>query len=53
MVDVVLRAHGFSLAHLQAWGGQISYDQPVPNHPSRMGRLARARLPALTYSKLS
>ena len=47
MVDVVLRAHGFSLADLQAWGGQISYDQPMPNHPSRMGRLAAGELDAI------
>ncbi|HEX3489445.1 MAG TPA: hypothetical protein VHU92_08875 [Streptosporangiaceae bacterium] len=47
MVDVVLRAHGFSLADIQAWGGQISYDQPMPNHPSRMGRLAGGELDAI------
>ena len=47
MVDVVLRAHGFSLADLQAWGGQISYDQPMPNHRSRMGRLAAGELDAI------
>ena len=47
MVDVVLRAHGFSLADIQAWGGQISYDQNMPNHPSRMGRLADGDLDAI------
>jgi TRAP-type uncharacterized transport system substrate-binding protein len=47
MVDVVLRAHGFSLADIQAWGGEISYDQPMPNHPSRIGRLQRGEIDAI------
>src|SRR6201996_8103389 len=47
MVDVVLKSHGFTLADLEAWGGQISYDQPMPNHPSRMGRLKDGELDAI------
>lgn len=47
MVDVVLRAHGFSLADIEEWGGQISYDQPMPNHPSRIGRLEGGELDAI------
>jgi TRAP-type uncharacterized transport system substrate-binding protein len=47
MVDVVLRAHGFSLDDIAAWGGEISRDQQMPNHPSRMGRLARGELDAI------
>ena len=47
MVDVVLKAHGFSLADIEAWGGQISYDQPMPNHPSRIGRLKDDELDAI------
>jgi hypothetical protein len=47
MVDVVLRAHGFSLDDIQAWGGKISYDQPMPNHPSRIGRLDSGELDAI------
>ena len=47
MVDVVLRAHGFRLDDIRAWGGEISFDQPMPNHPSRMGRLARGELDAI------
>jgi TRAP-type uncharacterized transport system substrate-binding protein len=47
MVDVVLRAHGFSLDDIQAWGGEISYDQPMPNHPSRIGRLESGELDAI------
>jgi hypothetical protein len=47
MVDVVLREHGFSLDDIKTWGGEISYDQPMPNHPSRIGRLERGELDAI------
>jgi hypothetical protein len=47
MVDVVLREHGFSLADLVAWGGEISYDQPMPNDPSRIGRLRDGEIDAI------
>ena len=47
MVDVVLRAHGFTLADVRDWGGEISYDQPMPNDPSRIGRLAAGELDAI------
>jgi TRAP-type uncharacterized transport system substrate-binding protein len=47
MVDVVLRAYGFSLDDIRAWGGEIGYDQPMPNHPSRMGRLERGEIDAI------
>jgi TRAP-type uncharacterized transport system substrate-binding protein len=47
MVDVVLRAHGFSLDDIRAWGGEISFDQPMPNHPSRMGRLEHGEIDAI------
>jgi TRAP-type uncharacterized transport system substrate-binding protein len=47
MVDVVLRAHGFTLADIEAWGGEISYDQPMPNDPSRIGRLASGEIDAI------
>jgi hypothetical protein len=47
MVDVVLRAHGFSLDDIRAWGGEISFDQPMPNHPSRIGRLQRGEIDAI------
>jgi TRAP-type uncharacterized transport system substrate-binding protein len=47
MVDVVLREHGFSLDDILAWGGEISYDQPMPNDPSRLGRLQRGELDAI------
>ena len=47
MVDVVLREHGFTLSDLERWGGEISYDQPMPNDPSRMGRLAAGEIDAI------
>jgi TRAP-type uncharacterized transport system substrate-binding protein len=47
MVDVVLRAHGFSLDDIRAWGGEISADQPMPDHPSRIGRLERGEIDAI------
>jgi TRAP-type uncharacterized transport system substrate-binding protein len=47
MVDVVLRAYGFSLGDIKGWGGEISYDQPMPNHPSRIGRLERGEIDAI------
>jgi TRAP-type uncharacterized transport system substrate-binding protein len=47
MVDAVLRAHGFTLADIEGWGGEISYDQPMPNDPSRLGRLEAGELDAI------
>jgi TRAP-type uncharacterized transport system substrate-binding protein len=47
MIDVVLRAHGFCLADLESWGGHVSYDQPMPPHPGRMGRLASGEIDAI------
>ncbi|HEX6449267.1 MAG TPA: hypothetical protein VF060_07395 [Trebonia sp.] len=47
MVDVVLRAYGFSLDDIRAWGGEIIYDQPMPNDPSRIGCLERGEIDAI------
>jgi TRAP-type uncharacterized transport system substrate-binding protein len=47
MVDVVLRAHGFTLDDIRTWGGGISYDQQMPNDPSRIGRLERGEIDAI------
>ncbi len=47
MVDVVLRAHGFSLDDIRAWGGEISFDQQMPDDPSRIGRLERGEIDAI------
>lgn len=47
MVDQVLRAHGFSLDDLCFWGGAVYNDQPMPQHPSRIGRLAAGEIDAI------
>jgi len=47
MTNVVLREHGFTLDDIRRWGGEISYDQPMPNHPSRLGRLERGEIDAI------
>jgi hypothetical protein len=47
MVDIVLRTYGFTLDDIRAWGGEISYDQPMPNDPSRIGRLERGEIDAI------
>jgi TRAP-type uncharacterized transport system substrate-binding protein len=47
MADVVLRAHGFALDDILAWGGTISYDQQMPDDPSRIGRLASGEIDAI------
>jgi TRAP-type uncharacterized transport system substrate-binding protein len=47
MVDVVLRVYGFSLDDIRAWGGEVIEDQPMPNDPSRIGRLERGEIDAI------
>ena len=47
LVDLVLRAHGFSLDDIRAWGGDVRHDQPMPNHASRMGRLRDGEIDAI------
>ena len=46
-IDVVLGVHGFSLADIVDWGGTVFYDQPMPNHPSRLGRLTSGAIDAI------
>lgn len=46
-VDVVLGVHGFRLADIISWGGTVHHDQPMPNHPSRLGRLASGEIDAI------
>ncbi len=47
LVNVVLKAHGFSLEDIISWGGHVSYDQPMPNDPSRIGRVKSGELDAI------
>lgn len=42
----VLRAYGFSLADIEAWGGQVSYDWGLP-YEGRMERLKRGEVDAI------
>ena len=46
-VDVILGVHGFSLADIEAWGGSVFYDQPMPDDPSRIGRLRDGSIDAI------
>ncbi|GAA1130573.1 TAXI family TRAP transporter solute-binding subunit [Arthrobacter flavus] len=46
-IDVVLSTYGFSLADIVAWGGTVFYDQPMPNHPTRIGRLENGEIDAI------
>ena len=46
-VDVVLGVHGFSLRDIEAWGGTVFYDQPMPDDASRLGRLRAGEIDAI------
>jgi len=46
-VDEVLKAYGFALADILAWGGQVVYDAGTPAEPARMGRLERGEVDAV------
>ena len=47
LADEVLKAHGFSLADIESWGGHVSYDLPLPPHPSRIGAVEKGELDAI------
>ena len=47
LVEQVLLAHGFGYADIIAWGGSVSYDQPMPNHASRLGKAQAGELDAI------
>ena len=47
LVDEVLKAHGFSLADIESWGGHVSYDLPLPPHPSRIGAVEKGEIDAI------
>ncbi len=47
LVDEVLKAHGFSLADIESWGGHVSYDLPLPPHPSHIGAVEKGELDAI------
>lgn len=45
LANEVLKAHGFSFSDIRAWGGSVSYDQPMPN--ARLGRVKSGELEAI------
>lgn len=47
LVEQVLQAHGFGYADIIAWGGSVSFDQPMPNHASRLGKAQAGELDAI------
>ncbi|MFC1868847.1 TAXI family TRAP transporter solute-binding subunit [Thermodesulfobacteriota bacterium] len=53
LINVVLKAYGFSFGHIVSWGGNVSYDQPLPNSPTRIGRVGRDELDAIFDEAIS
>lgn len=53
LVNEVLKAHGFNFGDIQEWGGHISYDQPLPNAPTRIGRVKSGELDAIFDEAIS
>ena len=52
LVEKVLNVHGFSYQDILDWGGNVSYDQPMPggelpDYPFRLGRVAQGELDAV------
>lgn len=43
----ILKAHGFTLDDIDSWGGHVSYDQALPGHPTRLGRVESGELDAI------
>jgi len=44
VVDEVLRAAGFSLDDIHSWGGQVRYDDGLPQTDNRLGAVARGEV---------
>jgi TRAP-type uncharacterized transport system substrate-binding protein len=47
MLDLVLKAAGFSLDDIRAWGGEVRYDPGLPNVDGRIGAVARGEIDAI------
>ena len=52
LVEKVLNIHGFGYSDILAWGGSVSYDQPMPhqsppNQASRVGRVVNGEFDAI------
>jgi TRAP-type uncharacterized transport system substrate-binding protein len=44
VTDEILRAYGFSLQDIEAWGGQVRYDPGLPSAPGRISDVAAGKL---------
>ena len=47
VVNEVLSAAGFSLQDIISWGGEIRYDEGLPNSPTRLGAVRRGEVNAI------
>jgi TRAP-type uncharacterized transport system substrate-binding protein len=47
VVNEVLKAVGFSLEEIVAWGGQVRYHRSLPDAPDRLGAVERGELDAI------
>ena len=47
IANEVLKAYGFDLDDIERWGGHVSHDQPLPNHPTRLGAVERGEVDAV------
>ena len=47
LVNQVLSGAGFSLEEITAWGGEVLYDQALPNAPTRIGAVERGEVDAI------
>ncbi len=46
-INELLSAAGFSLDDIQAWGGEVRYDQGMPEAPTRIGAVERGEIDAI------
>jgi TRAP-type uncharacterized transport system substrate-binding protein len=47
VADQVFSVHGFSLDDIVSWGGEVRYDEEMPNGPNRIGAVERGEIDAL------
>jgi TRAP-type uncharacterized transport system substrate-binding protein len=45
--NAIMQAYGFTLDDIESWGGHVSYDQPLPGHPSRLGKVETGEIDAI------
>jgi TRAP-type uncharacterized transport system substrate-binding protein len=47
VTNEVLKVHGFSFDDIISWGGEVRYDEEMPNGDSRLGALGRGEIDCL------